>query len=382
MNIGFEAKRFFKNYTGLGNYNRFVVEALSRFFPEHHYFLYTPVQVRHPEPDAITSRHHVKVVTPHSFYSYLKLGSLWRTLGISSHSVTKSLNIFHGLSQELPFNLPFPVKKVVTVHDLIFFRYPEFYNPIDVAIYKRKVKSACERADKIIAISRQTADDLNEFLGVDDSRIEIVYQGSHPIFTKEVPADELKQVKQKYHLPDRYILSVGTIESRKNLELLVRAIAPLPLEVSIPLVVVGRPTKYLEKVRAIARDLKVLHRVVFVHQASFQDFPAIYQGARVFVYPSLFEGFGIPLIEAIKCRVPVITSTGSCFSEAAGPDARYVDPQNPQELTRELERVLTDENLRTEMIAKSSEYIKKFEPEAIAKELFKVYSSLGQGTDA
>jgi glycosyltransferase involved in cell wall biosynthesis len=139
-------------------------------------------------------------------------------------------------------------------------------------------------------------------------------------------------------------------------------------------VVIGRPTKYFEQVRNEAQRLGVLKHIIFLHQTAFVDFPAIYKGALVFVYPSLFEGFGIPLIEAITCGVPVITSTGSCFSEAAGPSAKYADPSNPDDLAAQLKIVLSDAALRQEMVKQSGLFIRKFEPEVIAADLDRIYT--------
>jgi glycosyltransferase involved in cell wall biosynthesis len=372
MNIGFEAKRFFTNYTGLGNYSRFVVDALSSFYPSHQYYLFTPRAVSHPELSALVNRSNVNVVTPAGLYRIFP--SLWRTWAVRGEKAMGNLHVYHGLSQELPLDLPDRVKKIVTVHDLIYFRFPQFYNAVDVAIYKAKVKSACQRADRIIAISNQTAQDLVHFIHVDPAKIDVVYQGCHPNFKRSIDADEILRVKKKYNLPDRYLLNVGTIEERKNLIVLVKAMAQLPESQRLPLVVIGRQTKYFEQVRNEAHRLGVLNHIIFLHQTAFVDFPAIYKGALVFVYPSLFEGFGIPLIEAITCGVPVITSTGSCFSEAAGPSAKYADPSSPEDLATQLKIVLSDAALRQDMVKQSGLFIRKFEPEVIAADLDRIYS--------
>lgn len=376
MKIGFEAKRLFGNFTGLGNYCRFLVGALSRHFPEHTYRLFTPRPSQHPEVTEITHRDNVEVIGPPSLYRALRLSPLWRSWGMSMSPAMKDLDIFHGLSHELPYGMPSRVKKVVTVHDLIFLRFPQFYNPIDVAIYKAKVQAACRKADRIIAISQQTADDLVHFLKVDPARIRVVYQGVHPIFEKKFSADEKERIRRKYQLPQRYILTVGTIESRKNAAILPRALSHLSPEERIPVVIVGRAKAYKDEVVRWAEKHQVLSSLIFIHHASFEDLPAIYQNAEVFVYPSLFEGFGIPLIEAIQSRVPVITSTGSCFSEAAGPYSLYVDPHDEKALAAQLSKVLHDQALRKQMMEQSWNYIQKFRPEVIAREMMDVYSAL------
>jgi glycosyltransferase involved in cell wall biosynthesis len=375
MNIGFEAKRFFMNNTGLGNYSRFVVRALSTTFPDNRYYLYTPSNpVQHDAVDILNSGN-VNVVTPGAAYRFFKATSVWRTVGIGSEPTVATLQVFHGLSQELPLNLPSKIKKVITVHDLIFYRYPEFYKSIDVAIYKKKLKSAVDRADNIIAISEQTSCDLQEFLKVDPSRITIIYQGSHPNFKRRLSRAEIDSVTARYNLPAEYILTVGTIEKRKNLMTVVKALSLIPKSSRIPLVVLGRPTTYFKEVVAVARERGVLSDMIVPGNVPFPDFPAIYQKASLFIYPSLFEGFGIPLVEAIESRVPVITSHGSCFSEAAGPSSIFVDPTDEEALADGINRVLLDSALAKSMVAASSEYIRKFEPAAIANKLMSVYQA-------
>ncbi len=376
MNIGFEAKRFFTNNTGLGNYSRFVVDALSLHEPENEYALYTPTGVPHREAREILHRPNVSVVTPDSVYRVTRSTSLWRTWGVSRHPTVRALDVFHGLSHELPIGLDRRIAKVVTVHDLIFLRYPQFYKSIDISIYKRKLVHACKVADKVVAISDQTARDVVDFLKVDPGKIRVISQGCHSSFKKRLSPDELEEVRTRYNLPVRYILNVGTIEARKNIILIVKALAAIPVELRIPVIVIGKRTEYFKDVVEEARRLAVTDYIKFVENVPFVDFPGIYQGAEVFVYPSLFEGFGIPLVEAIESRVPVITSLGSCFREAAGPAAIYVDPHDPAELAAQLRTVLGDADLRTQMIGKSTDYIQKFQPKAIASELVSLYKAI------
>lgn len=376
MNIGFDAKRLFHNFTGLGNYSRFVVHALLEHAAENKYVLFTPSIRHHAEITSITDHSNVTVVKPPLMYSFFKATSLWRTWGIGKERSTNTLSVFHGLSQELPVNLPAHIGKVVTVHDLIFMRFPKLYNPIDARIYKAKVKSACQSAHKILAVSQQTAEDLMDFLGIAESKIKVVYQGCHPQFMKAISSAEISAIKKKYNLPDRYLLNVGTLEARKNVILAVKALALLSPQTRIPLVMAGGETAYKEKILTAARQLGVQESIIFLHHVPFSDLPAVYQGAQLFVYPSLFEGFGIPLVEAIESGIPVITSTGSCFSEAAGPGSIYVDPGNEEELAFQLNRVLHDEELRQQMITSGKKYITKFSSVQIAKELTAVYASL------
>ena len=155
--------------------------------------------------------------------------------------------------------------------------------------------------------------------------------------------------------------------------LLVRALASMPEDERVPIVVVGRPTKYKEQIIDVARELKVDTLIHFLHGVSFRDLPAIYQGAKVFVYPSFFEGFGIPIVEALQSDVPVIAATGSCLSEAGGPGSMYVNPNDAEGLAYHLRTLLSNEDLRNSMISSGRAHLKNFQPEVIAGQLMKVY---------
>jgi glycosyltransferase involved in cell wall biosynthesis len=359
VKIGFDAKRVFNNFTGLGNYSRFVIDGLLEHYPENQYVLYTPKIRQHPEVQKYIG---LEVRQPEKGTP----GAWWRTFSIANDIKKDKLDVYHGLSNELPLRKPAGLKTVITVHDLIFLRFPEYYGFIDVSIYKWKLKRACESADVIVAVSRQTANDLKDFLGIDEKKLRVVYQGCHPQFYKRA-----EDVRKKYSLPDRFILYVGTIEKRKNAGLIIKALSRMKNK--IPLVLVGRPTKYMAELQALIERYSLSDYVTFIHNASFTDLPGIYQSASLFVYPSVFEGFGIPIVEAIASGVPVITSNGSCFSEAGGSDCIYVNPSNYEELADSMTMVLENSSLRTTMVDGSRKYIERFAPDVIAGELVKIY---------
>lgn len=376
MRIGYDAKRLFNNFTGLGNYSRFIVEGIHTFFPNNQLFLFTPKARLHLETTAFQNKKKYSTILPSALLTKLKLGSYWRSFLVRKEAKKQQLDIYHGLSHELPHGISSVTKSVVTVHDLIFFRFPQFYKPVDRWIYTQKIKYACKEATAVVAISEQTKNDLLEFLNVPEEKIHVVYQGCHPNFKRIITEQELTIVRTKYSLPEKFLLNVGTIEPRKNALLILHALQHLGESVTLPLVIVGRPTAYIDQLKTYARQHQLEHRIHFIHQASFADLPAIYRLSTVFIYPSLFEGFGIPLVEAIACETPVITSTGSCFSEAAGPHAMYVSPDDAAELAKTIKEVVNNTSLRNSMVEKSTQYIKRFEPEVIANEMMKIYQSL------
>lgn len=368
MKIGFDAKRAFNNFTGLGNYSRFVIDGLATYFPDNEYLLYTPKVKASPEVAKYLDSNRFTIRQPEGSVP----GAWWRTFSIADDMRKDKLDVFHGLSNELPLRKHPGLKTVFTVHDLIFLRFPEYYGMIDVSIYSWKLKKACENADSIIAVSHQTATDLKDFLNADPNKIHVVHQGCHPSFYRMFSAEAIEAIRKKYELPKEFILYVGTLEKRKNAGLIIKALARVNHK--LPVVLVGKPTKYIAELEGIIKKYDMRERVKFIYNAEFADLPGFYQAASVFVYPSVFEGFGIPIVEAIASGVPVITSNGSCFSEAGGPDCIYVNPSNPEELADSITMVLDNADLRATMVDASRKYIEKFSPRTIAGELMKVYT--------
>ncbi len=367
MHVGFDAKRAFQNTTGLGNYSRDVLRVLARHRPGHRYVAYGP------RPFAGKLAEGVEARGPDSAL-WRKLGSAWRVAGLAAQLRRDGVELFHGLSNELPLGIEKAgVRSVVTIHDLIFERFPELYPPIDRRIYQWKFRSAAARADVVVAISEQTKADLVERYGVPPARIRVVYQGCHPAF--QAPADPaaLAEARVRLALPDRYVLQVGTVERRKNLLLTVEALSGLPADVQ--LLVVGRQTEYAEEVRQRAQRLGVAGRVRFLTGVGTGDLAALYRLAAAATYPSIFEGFGIPIVEALFCGAPVVTTAGGVFPEAAGPGSAYVDPQDADGLRAALRAILEDEGRRAAMRRAGLDFVQRFRDEAIAEGIFAAYQA-------
>src|SRR5512133_1311217 len=367
MNIGFDAKRVFHNATGLGNYARDVLRILHAHRPEHVLFAYTPHPGRLPFEIA-GERFHVR--GPRGPFGRA-LPALWRTRGIVSDLRADGIRLFHGLTNELPLGIERSgVASAVTIHDLIFERLPELYSPIDRRIYALKARSAAARAGVVIAISEQTKRDLVELYGVPPGRIRVVYQTCHEAFRSPVPEARLREVAARYALPPAFLLAVGTIERRKNLLLVLRALEGLP---GVPLLAVGRETSYAEERRAFARARGLEDRVRLLSGVPTEDLAALYRLATVAVYPSRFEGFGIPIVEALFSGTPVVTTKGGVFPEAGGPGSAYVDPDDPAALREVLVALLADEGRRAAMREAGLRHVARFSEEAIAAGLSAAY---------
>ena len=373
MKIGFDAKRAIKNNTGLGNYSRYTVEILSDFFPDNQYVLFAPKKKNNPRLGKLLSRENVSFVFPRGINKLFS--SIWRIWRIKQDLKKQGIAVFHGLSNELPLGIQKTgIQSVVTIHDLIFLRYPEYYKPVDRFIYRLKFKYACKKADKIIAISECTKRDVVSFFQIPEEKIKVVYQGCHPAFKETVSTEKKLSVSRKYGLPSGFLLYVGSIESRKNLLLIAKAL-PL-LDENIHLVAVGKKTPYQEEVEKFVSENGLSNRVHIFNNVSFEDLPAFYQSANIFIYPSYFEGFGIPVIEALSGGIPVIAATGSCLEEAGGPDSLYVNPNDEKELAGKIKLLWNNPELSLSMSKAGKEYVKRFSDETIARELMEIYSLL------
>jgi len=366
MRIGFDAKRVFFNTTGLGNYGRDVLRVLHRHRPEHELIAYTPGKGRVP----FDLGERFRARAPRGLLGRA-LPAAWRTAGVAADAARDGVELFHGLTGELPLGLArHGIRSVVTIHDLIFERFPELYRPIDRQLYRWKMRGAATRADLVLAISEQTKRDLGEFYGVPAEKVLVVYQGCHAIFRQAIAPEARAEVARRLELPEVFLLSVGTIERRKNLEVVVRALAGLP---GVPLVAVGRATAYQAELVALARELGVEERLRFIAGPGLSDLAALYALATVVVYPSIFEGFGLPIIEGLCSGTPVVTSTGSCFAEAGGPSTAYVDPHDPEAWRETLATLLADPERRRAMVGAGREWAERFTDPSIASALDAAY---------
>ena len=374
LTIGYDAKRAVSNGTGLGNYCRTLLNDLGTIDTTDSFRLYVPDLGRDDLRSQLDMPRNMSFVTPAN--KLVKpLRSLWRIKGIVNDLKRDGVDIYHGLTGELPLGLSEAgIKSVVTIHDLIFMRCPEYYNPVDVAIYKWKFRNAIRQANRIIAISECTRRDIMELGEIDDSRIHVVYQSCDTRFRLQVSPEQKQDVRVRYSLPKRYVLFVGTIEERKNALLAAQALPYLSDE--IHLVLVGRQTAYAKTITSFARQNGLANRIHMLSGVPTSDLYAIYQQAECFVYPSRYEGFGIPVIEAIQSRLPVIACTGSCLEEAGGPDNVYVDPDEPQEMAMAIKSITDNPDAARQIVTRSLDYIRRFENGNVAQEMLNVYRSL------
>lgn len=382
MNIGFDAKRAFHNGTGLGNYSRTLISDLSRLYPEHQYFLFNP---KPSKKYSLTGPNLHEVLPKHSLHKLMP--SLWRSTFIKNDIRANNIDLYHGLSHEIPLDMKKTgIRSIVTIHDVIFLRYPEQYNPIDVRIYTAKFRHACKNADHIIAISEQTKSDIIHYFGTDSSKISVCHISCDRSYQREVSKEEIQQVKQMLGLPDSYMLYVGSVIERKNLLGICRAMKTLQDEIRLPLVVIGNGGSYLEKVKTFAKENGLSDSIIFLGESekardseayrTGSCFPAIYSAASLFIYPSIFEGFGIPVLEAMFSGTPVITSNISSLPEVGGNAAYYVNPSDHLDIASGIRKILTDVGFAQKMKDAGFVQAQQFSPDKCAASVMNVYKKI------
>ncbi|MER3463438.1 MAG: glycosyltransferase family 1 protein [Chitinophagaceae bacterium] len=367
MNIGFDAKRYFHNTTGLGNYSRTLIEGLATYYPQHQYYLLNP---KPSDKYAKWASENVHEVLPSSFL-HKKFSAAWRSSWVKNDLQKLGIDLYHGLSHEIPLGIQKTgIRSVVTMHDLISERYPEQFSSIDVSLYRKKYLNACEHATRIIAISQQTKRDLIDLYKIDEDKIDVCYQSCNPVFAQKIDEESKEVIRKKYDLPNEFFLSVGSIIERKNLLNIVKALQLL--DSNIPLVVIGEGGAYKEKVKAYITQHSLQSKIIFLSEQgavkedkSFQSpqtFAAIYQMAIAMIYPSFFEGFGIPVLEALWSKLPVITSNVSCLPEIA----------------IGMKRIYEEKQLCNELIEKGWQHAQNFTLQKCTDSVMNVYQKIVQ----
>ncbi|MBS1731212.1 MAG: glycosyltransferase family 4 protein [Bacteroidetes bacterium] len=378
MNIAFDAKRAFTNGTGLGHYSRTLIRSLATYFPNESYFPCTPLITDRFDTSAFKN---IQIITPTTLATR-SFRKLWRSSLVKSDLLKNKIDLYHGLSHEIPKDIDkTKIKSVVTIHDLIFERFPEQYPLIDRKIYRFKFQYACRHADKIIAISQQTKQDLIELYNIPEEKIAVCYQSCDERFFNDVNEMEKKRIRELYDLPDLFFLYTGSIIDRKNLMLICQAMTKIKNK--IPLVVIGDGGSYKQQVKNFLKTNQLERFVLFLSEREktahlpgyvlATDFPAIYQQALGMIYPSVFEGFGIPVLEALCSHIPVITSNISSLPEAGGEGAVYISPNDSEALATQMEEIISNKDLRQSLIQKGWNHAQQFTREKCAQAVMEEY---------
>ena len=379
MRIAFDYTAGIRQGAGIGNYVRSLLDALLAADKENDYMLITsgrPSRER-PFPAAPNVRGR-GILIPDRYLNVLWYR--WRA-PLPANLFTGRIDIYHGPDFVLP-PLSNKIRKAVTIHDLAFLEHPEYAVPALAAYLKKVVPESVAAADAVATVSNASARALMEHFGTPREKITIVPNGLRPHFRRITDPVLLGATVNKYGLKHPLVLGVGTLEPRKNHMGLIRAFYQARSEKEnrpAMLALAGGPGWLYDETKQLVADLKLEKRVRFLGSVGDLELAMLYSLADVFAFPSFFEGFGVPLIEAMACGAPVVTSNISSMPEVVGDAALTVDPHSTDELAQAITRLLNDEALRTELRQKGYARAQLFTWPEAARKMLGVYQKLYHG---
>jgi glycosyltransferase involved in cell wall biosynthesis len=372
--VSFDAVRALRNTTGLGNYSRGVLRALHDAAPRLELYLLTSRPPR-AEFSEFPAELGARVIRPRRWGALAP--GLWRTWRAGCCAASYGVDVYHGLSHEIPRDLPRTgVPSVVTFHDLIYRRHAELFPIVDRWSYRWRYDWSARHADAIIAVSTRTRDNLLEDFRIDPARVTVIPPPRHPAFGAMATAGEREIARSRYGLPSEYLLSVGTLEPRKNHGVLLAAIAQLGRGNSMPLVLIGGDGGTESMLRTATRARGLGDRVHICRDVAAADLPAVMQGATLFLYPSIIEGFGMPIVEALSAGIPVVAASGGHLDDAGGPGTRYVSPGDPAAWAAAIGELLGAPAMRNQMRNDGVEYARRFDGNKVAASILAVYDAV------
>lgn len=363
MRIGFDARRYFLNRTGLGDYSRNLIQHLHLADPSIEMHLYASSAGEHyPAPDF--AKLHLKGKSP-SFY--------WRNFGIPNTLQRDRIQLYHGLSNELPLGIGrAEIPALVTIHDLLFIRYPGHYAHFDRNIYLFKTKRACKLAHHIITISETTKKDLMHFLEMPEEKISVV----PPIATFTPKKQSISGViPRNADKSTPYILCVSSFQTRKNLERLIDAYHEAKTDYR--LIIAGRKGETSRNCAVLVSEKKSGRKAELKFDVGHQEMEMLFNEASAFIYPSIYEGFGMPVLDALHHQLPILTGAGTSMQEIAGDAGIYFDPLQKESITAAIEQFSAPTFDAQHYKNLTNERLTLFSHEVISKKLINIYRKIG-----
>jgi glycosyltransferase involved in cell wall biosynthesis len=371
MKIAFDLRRI-KN-PGIGRYMKCLVEAVVQSAPEHEYLLILPPGEE--EAVVVCTGTNVEKITPS-----LKYYSLREQVDLPRILHKKKIDLLHSPHFNIPLIRVCPM--VVTIHDVIYLACQEdLPSFVGRMYYRAMMAAAVRRADRIITDSEYSKKDIQRFFRAEDDRLDVIYPGVDQSIRKNVDSVKLCEVKSRLGIVSPYLIYTGIYKLRKNHAGLLRAFKTFVDKGGhAQLVIAGPMEDGEEMLRRLAQDLGVADRVVFTGFVEHGDLPALYSGASVYACPSLYEGFGFTVLEAMACGVPVVCSRETSLPEVAGAAALYADARNSQEFGNALYQVFRDQALRAMLVNKGMNNLQRFQWKHAAERTLAVYEKAARGT--
>ena len=368
MRVGYEAKRAFGNATGLGNYARTLIAGVAEHCPRWTLYLFTPYRkILFSPPGA-------RAITPQ--WPWKLSPSLWCSYGATARIRELKLDLFHGLSQEIPRGIHRTTRTVVTVHDLIPLLRPRDFSWPDRTIYGHKLHYCTSHAHHVLTFSEDTKGHLIRLLRVPEQKITILPQSCHSAFLQSYSPREIVRCREQFSLRRPYAHFVGSFIPRKRPWECLQAFQKIADKVDWDFVMIGRgPLR--KRCQDLIRERGLTGRAHLIAPESPREMAQIVQGSQLLIYPSVAEGFGIPILEAHFSRTAVMASGDSCLPEIAGDHAYYTNPDDPQRFSSDLEMAMASTREREQRAQRSCDWAKQhFTPEVATQKLLQFYRSL------
>ena len=363
--FGYDPKTGLPRRVGSGEYCYQLLLNLNKIDLKNNYLIYLPQSPTADLPEESANWHYI-VVRPRK---------MWTLFGLSLEFLLKHSkpDVFLSPTHYLPIFAP--ARSLISILDVSYIRFPELFKTADLNQLTKWTKYSVKKAKGILTISKASKGDIIREYGVSEKRVVVTYPGIKEGLMIKDERLSMDEMRKKYGIGKDYILFVGTIQPRKNIERLIEAFSKLNKS-GLDLVIVGKKGWKFEEILAAPKKLNVQNKVKFLDSVTDEDLPAFYKNALCFALPSLYEGFGLPVLEAMKYGCPVITSNISSLPEAGGDAALYVDPFNVHDITKKLELIINDKELRSKLIKKGYEQIKKFSWKKTAKETLNALQGL------
>lgn len=381
MRIAIDCRKILdpKNYerAGVGHYVYYLAKCLAKENKEHEIIILVgdkKIKEKIRTEFDLDSNNRVKIKSLPLSWARKFLPFVYSHIIVSLYLYLLRLDLYHNLVTALP--LFYFGRSIITVHDLAIFIHPEWFPGGQWFSRKILVPMSLRRAEKVIAISQNTKKDIVKIFGLAENKITVVYPGAEETFGIE-PAS-LEYLKSKFGLSDKYILFLGTIEPRKNIKALIAAFKSIimnhrELASGLELIIAGAKGWKYEEIFLMMSDINLENKVKYIGYVTPEEKYGLIKNALVFVFPRLYEGFGLPVLEAMKIGTPVISSNTSSIPEVAGDGAILVDPCHEEEFKAKLVKVISDEELRKRIGRAGQERAKEFTWDRCAKEILKIY---------
>lgn len=375
MRVSIELQPCLKNKSGIGVYTYELTKRLEKFedikFQGNIFNFLNRNDIDKDIPDLILDRN-ICSLFPYSIYR-----RIWRCMPIKYNSLFKNdADIYQFFNFVVPTNIS--GKVITTIHDLTYILYPETMDKKNRERLKKDMINTINRADYILTISENSKRDIIKYLNISDDKISVVYPGVDDVYKIILDDQYIENVKKKYNINGRYLLYLGTLEPRKNIETIIKSYNHFikSFDEDIKLVLAGKKGWLYNSIFNLVSEYGLENDVIFTDYVHDNDKSALYQGAEVFLFPSLYEGFGIPVAEAMASRTPVITSNSSSLPEVAGDSAIIIEPLDYIKISEFIKKILENSSMREKMIENGIKQVEKFNWDKSAEKLKNIYINL------